>query len=366
MRRYITKKQSLWQRTGGIAVKNLAGITAGCAAGIALTTAVFQAVGSPVQLIWGGSPSRTVHEKKVLRGWGYIRGRSATTLRNKYGSFVTKVHFYSGRRVKKGDCILEYDDFDLRKKIVSVENSIANLKGELASRETRLQLTKLDPLPSDYRNINWKTRRAKELLERTENEWRTYERLYKTKIVSELDLRSKKQAYQDARAAHQIAVSDHERVKSGLSRLYVRNAEEETALLKTKLAGLERELALLNEERKYYRIVTPYDGIIKTNSDTVHAWNNAGTAAACIHRIDRGWYVYAYFEEKDVIHLPDGTKGRFFSTDSGQWYDIRTFEVDKGRSAVGDGVYHLVKFNVLSPVGKGIRLEGNGVVEITL
>ena len=347
-------------------MKNLAGITAGCAAGIALTTAVFQAVGVPAQLMWSGVPFRTAREKKVLRGWGYIRGRSATTLRNKYGSFVTKVHFYSGRRVKKGDCILEYDDFDLRRKIVSVENSIANLKGELTARETRLQLTKLDPLPSDYRNINWKTRRAKELLDRTENEWRTYERLYKSKIVSELDLRGKKQAYQDARAAYQIAVSDNERVKSGLSRLYVRNAEEETALLKTKLAGLEKELALLNEEKKYYRIVTPYDGVIKTYSDTVHAWNNAGTAAACIHKIDRGWYVYAYFEEKDMIHLVDGMKGRFFSSDSGQWYDIKIFEVDKGRSTVGDGIYHLVKFKVLSSVEKGVRLEGNGVVEIPL
>ena len=345
-------------------MKNLAGITAGCAAGIALTTAVFQAVGSPAQLIRDCVPFRTAREKKVIRGWGYIRGWSATPLRNKYASFVTKVHFYSGKRVKKGDCILEYDDFDLRKKIVSVENSIASLRGELASREIRLLLTKLDPLPSDYRNINWKTRRARELLERTENEWRTYERLHKSRIVSELDLRSRRQAYQDALAAYQIAVSDHERVKNGLSRLYIRNAEEETALLKTKLAGLERELALLNEEKKYYRIVTPYDGVVKTYSDTVHAWNSAGTAAACIHRFERGWYVYAYFEEKDVIRLADGLKGRFFSTDSGQWYDIKIFEVDKGRSAVGDGVYHLVKFNVLSPVEKGVRIEGNGVVEI--
>jgi len=33
---------------------------------------------------------------------------------------------------------------------------------------------------------------------------------------------------------------------------------------------------------------------------------------------------------------------------------------------VGDGVYHLVKFSVLSPVEKGVRVEGNGVVEITV
>ena len=68
--------------------------------------------------------------EKIITGYGYIRGRSCTTLRNKYGAYVSKVHFYSDRPVKKGDCILEYDDFDLRQKIVAAENAIANLEKE--------------------------------------------------------------------------------------------------------------------------------------------------------------------------------------------------------------------------------------------
>ena len=298
-------------------------------------------------------------KKRVLTGYGYIRGRSATTLRNKYGAFVTKVNFYSDAKVKKGDCIIEYDDFDLRKKIVSTSSSLNNLKQELLLQQTQLELTRLDPLPSDYRNINWKIKRAKELLDRTENEWSTYDRLHKSKSVSELDWRSKKQAYQDALAAYQIAVSDQSKIKKGLKTLRIEQAEQNVELLKIKIAGLEKELALLEEERKYYKIVTPYDGIIVTNSDTVHAWDNAGTAAACIHRTHRGFYVYSYFEEKDVIHIPNGTAGRFFSNDNGKWYDLRSFDVTKTRTATGDKVFHLVKLRVLCPVGKDITMEGN-------
>ena len=322
---------------------------------------------SPAPALFQESPER------VIRGYGYIRGRSRTSLYNKYGSYVKKVYYYSNTKVKKGDCILEYDDFDLRKKITSLENDIANTKSELAIQETQLKLKKLDPLPSDYRNISWKTKKARELLDKAENEWRAYAKLYKSKSVSELDLRSKKQAYQDALASYQISVSDQEKVKCGLSKLYIQSAEENVAKLKIKLKGLERDLAILNEERQYYRIVTPYDGIIKTNSDTVHAWDNPGTAAAVIHQVKRGFYIYSYFEEKDIIHIKDGTIGRFYCTDTGKWYDIKSFEVSRSRTATGDKVFHLVKFVVTSQVhqdlrqkGKGFRVDATGIVEIKI
>lgn len=317
--------------------------------------------------------SKTEPENEVICGYGFIRGSSRTTLYNKYGAYVSKVHYYSNARVKKGDCILEYDDFDLRKKIVSQTNSIANLRREIRIMENQFQLTRLNPLPSDYRNTSWKTKKAKELLDRTENEFRTYERLFKSQSVSELDLRSKKQAFLDALASYKIALSDQEKVNRGLTALYIKASELELAALKTKLAGAEKELELLHEERKFYKITTPYDGIIVTNSDTVHIWDDPGTAAAVIHRSTKGFYIYSYFEEKDLIHIPDGTPARFFSNDSGKWYDLKSFEITRTRTTSGDKVFHLVKFKVLSPVepdlrkqGKGIRMDGNGIVEIKI
>ena len=300
--------------------------------------------------------------EKIITGYGYIRGRSCTTLRNKYGAYVSKVHFYSDRPVKKGDCILEYDDFDLRQKIVAAENAIANLEKELALQRTKLELTKLDPLPSDYRNLSLKVHRAKVLHDLAHKEWHTYKTLYAGKSVSELDMRAKEQAYEDARAAWEIAVNDRKRVDQGVRQLNIRQAEQNVTLLETKIEGLKKELALLYEQRKYYKITTPYDGIIVTDSDTVHAWDNAGTAAAYIHRVERGYYIYSYFEEKDIIHLPNGTKGEFFSNDTGKYYDLVSFDTTRTRTAVGDKVFHLVKFRVLSPVDKGVTMNGAGVV----
>lgn len=302
--------------------------------------------------------------KKVLTGFGYIRGSSQYALKNKYASFVSKVHIYSYNRVKKGDCILEYDDYDLRVKIADKENSIANLKQEIALQETKLQLVKLDPLPSDYRNINWKTARAKELLERTENEWIVYRRLHRSKSVSDLDMRSKKQAYLDAKAAYQITVSDQEKVNSGLKKLYLLQAEQQLELLKTKLAGLERDLELLNEQRKYYKIIAPHDGLIKTHSDTVGAWNAAATEAACLHK-EAHYKLYAYFAEEDMPFIKRGMNAKFFSHDSGKWYEARAIELTRSRTAVGEGVYHLVKFTVTSPeIAKDIRVRKEGSINI--
>ena len=301
--------------------------------------------------------------KKEIIGFGYIRGSSQYALKNKYASFVSKVHVYAYNRVKKGDCILEYDDYDLRVKIADTENDIAALKKEIALQETKLALVKLDPLPSDYRNINWKTSRAKELMERTENEWMVYRRLYRNKSVSDLDMRSKKQAFHDAQAAYQITVSDREKVGKGLSKLYVQQAEQQLDLLKTKLAGLERDLELLNEQRKYYKIIAPHDGLIRTHSDTVGAWNAAATEAACLHK-EAHYKLYCYFAEEDMPYIKDGMTARFFSHDNGKWYEAKSFELTRSRTAVGDGIFHLVKFRVTSDIAKDIRCGKDGKIRI--
>ena len=337
------------------------------AAGAAAVWGVCQNLcGSKAPEVVETAPKQVVPEKKkkVITGYGYIRGYSATTLRNKYAAYVKKVYFYSDAKVKKGDCILEYDDFDLRKKIITAENSIANVKRELEYLQTQLELTLLDPLPSDYRHVTLKTRRAKELLDRSEREYLAYKTLYASKSVSELDMRSKKQAYEDAHAAYEIAVADQAKVKKGLRELRIKQAQQDVEACKTKLAGLEKELQILNEERKFYKIISPYDGIIVTNSDTVYAWNNAAVSAAVIHKIHKGYYIYSYFEEKDIVHIPDGTPGKFYSTDDGQSYDLKSFEVSSSRTAVGEKVYHLVKFRVLSPVGKRVSMEGNGIITV--
>ena len=69
--------------------------------------------------------SKDKKRPRIVRGTGFVRGRSTRTLKNKYAAYVSKVNFYSQARVKKGDVIIEYEDFDLRNEITKLENSIA-------------------------------------------------------------------------------------------------------------------------------------------------------------------------------------------------------------------------------------------------
>ncbi|MBR7108350.1 MAG: HlyD family efflux transporter periplasmic adaptor subunit [Lentisphaeria bacterium] len=331
--------------------------------GIAGSVAVFLAMDNGKESKCEKTSPLAVPAPREIIGYGYLRGNSQYALKNKYGAFVSKVNIYSYNRVKKGDCILEYDDFDLRCEITDAENAFAQLEKDLALKQTQLELVKVDPLPSDYRNINWKVSRAKELLARTENEWRVYQRLFRNKSVSDLDLRDKKQAYYDALAAYRITVADQEKVSRGLRKFYLLKAEQEVEAIKTKIENAKKELALLQEKRKYYKIIAPHDGIIKTHSDTVGAWNAAATEAACLHK-EKYYKLYAYFAEEDIPFIKNGMKARFFSHDSGKWYDATAFELTRSRTAVGDGVYHLVKFRVTSDMSKDLKVSGKGTVNI--
>ena len=119
-----------------------------------------------VETCWAESPGSTKvnaenreqgkKRTRIVRGTGFVRGRSTRTLKNKYASYVSKVNFYSQARVKKGDVIIEYDDFDLRNEITKLENSIAEKEQELKRARLDLALTRLDPLPSTYRNLRLK------------------------------------------------------------------------------------------------------------------------------------------------------------------------------------------------------------------
>ena len=132
------------------------------------------------------------HGNREISFVGYIRGRSQTTLKNKYAGFVSKVRIYSHSRVKKGDVILEYDDLALRTAVEKAEHNIAEQQKVLEKKKLNLVLTKIDPLPSEYRNLYWKRKIAQENLERSAHEYNVYQRLHGSKIVTDLAYREKR------------------------------------------------------------------------------------------------------------------------------------------------------------------------------
>ncbi len=307
-------------------------------------------------------------KEKLIRGVGYVRGRSRVTLKNKFAGFVSKVNILSQQRVKKGDVILEYDDLDLRTDIEKLEHSIAEQKKSLELKEIDLQLKRIDPLPSEYRNTKWKLSATQKRLERYTHELDVYKRLYRSNSVSELSLREKDQEVKETEADLLSYSNDLNKLKSGLADIYIRSAEQEVAAAKQKLEHLERELELMKEQQKYYRIVAPFDGLCITNSDVVHAYNSAGTDAAEVHRDDRK-LIYAYFDEKDIPYIVEGRACRFRSNQhdaaKNGFFTVLPYQVKKSRTSYGDRCFFLVKFRVLKePVP--LRIDSVGTVEIVV
>lgn len=306
-------------------------------------------------------------QKKTITALGRVRGRSQMTLRNKYAGFVSKVNYYSQRRVKKGDVILEYDDLELQKAIKKVEHSIAEQQKLLARKKHSLYLTRLDPLPSEYRNLYWKQKKAVENLEKAAHEYDVYQRLHGSKIVTDLAFREKKEAFKKSEAEVKQIDNDMRILKKGLADLYVKMAEMEVEEAEIRLRNLQDELVLLRSEQKYYRITAPYDGLCITNSDTVHGYNSAGTNAAEVHRDDRK-LIYAYFQDQDICHVREGMTARFISNqypDDKQGAELRAFKVESSRTIYGNNIFFLVEFHVVKEPYP-LRIGSLGTVEITL
>ena len=284
-----------------------------------------------------------------IYGFGYVRGRSQTTLKNKYAGFVKKVHYYNYAKVKKGDVILEYDDLDIRTDIQKLEHKITEQQKTVELKKIALAMTVIDPLPSQYRNLQLKRQSAQATLDRTAHEHEVYRRLSKNKIVADLTYREKMENFKSSQAELKQLEQDMKLLNKGLTDLYIKKAELELADAETKLKDLKEELSLLKEELKYYKIVAPYDGMVITNSDTVHGYDAVGTSAAAVHRIDRK-YVYSYFTVEDVRHIHVGDKMKFISHDKTrdkQGAILQVFDIATGRTTYGDKTYFTVKCKVI-------------------
>ena len=304
---------------------------------------------------------------QILQFTGYVRGIGRTTLKNKYAGFVSKVRVYSHHHVKKGDVILEYDDLTWRTAMEKLKNSIAEQEKILLRKKLNLILTKLDPLPSEYRNLYWKRKIAQDNLERSSHAFNVYRRLHNSKIVTDLVFREKQEAFLNSQAEVRKIDNDMKILKKGLADFYIKSAESEVSEAETKLKALESELSLLKEEGKYYKIRAPYDGYCITNSDTVHGYNPAGTAAAEVHRVDKK-LVYSYCPERYLHYVREGEVYQFVSNqypDDRQGFEMKCLEIKQDRYQYGDESYFFVKFSV-EKEPYPLRIGSVGKLEIPL
>ena len=309
------------------------------------------------------------HPGKMVKGFGYVRGSSMITLKNKYAGYVKKVNFYTGQKIMCGDVIIEYDDLDWRLRLTQAANAVREQQKVVESKELALQLKKLNPLPSEYRNASWKQMAAKEKLSRLKQELDAYEKLHGNRIVSDFSLREKTQDYKDAEADVESLSHDISIINKGLGALYIDIAEKDLEDARTKLEDLKKVQSLIEEDGNHYRIVSPRNGIVVNNSDTVNAYDGAASNVAEIHSFNNGSYVYCYFDEREVGYVTEGKVYRFrttqFDCTKNGYPLIRPFEVKKNRSSSGDRSLYLVKCQLVSsPIP--LRINSTGQMEIDI
>ena len=303
----------------------------------------------------------------VVRAIGRVRSSSNVTLRNKFPGFVSKINFYSQRRVKKGDVILEYDDYELRVAIQKLEHSITEQKLLIEEKKLNLELVRLNPLPSEYRNLHWKRRIAQENLTKTSHTFNVYKKLHGSKIVADLDYLDKKEAFINAEAELKKIDNDMQILKKGLAALYIRKAEAELADAVNKLQNLETQLKLRKEEQKYYKIVSPCKGTVITYSNVVHGYYSAGTSAAVVHRDGRK-DVYAYFRDRDLRYIHEGMTLRFKSNQyppDMQGAEVKIHKINCYHTVYGDQSYFLVESHVTKEPYP-LRIDSAGTLEATV
>ena len=307
-------------------------------------------------------PPAPAPKTEIIRAYGYVRGISAWTIKNKYSGYVTKVNFYSQQPIKKGDVILEYDNKEWRTDMEAKQNEIKNLEQEIALKQLQLELKKLDPIPSNYRNIQWKMVAAKEKLDKLQNEMDVYNSLHSDSIISHLTYREKAEEYMSSKAEHESAVNDWEVVKNGLGKLYISISTQELDTIKVKLAGKKRELALLEEEGKHYQVVASHDGICINNYDTVGGYIPALASAAVIHKTAKK-LVYCYVPEK-YLHLFRTKQNYTFRSvvQPDQKYEAHVYDID-GRTIYGNTSYFLLK-GVLQGETENLRVDDQGWIEL--
>ncbi|MCQ2378844.1 MAG: HlyD family secretion protein [Victivallaceae bacterium] len=306
---------------------------------------------------------------RTVIGAGTVRGSAVIALKNKYAGFIKKVYYYTGQTVKQGDVILEYDDLDWRLKSTQAANAVIEQQKVVEAKELALQLKQLNPLPSEYRNTTWKQMAAKEKLDRLKHELEVYRKLHGNQIVSDFTLREKTQDYKDAEAevesfSHDISIINH-----GLGALYVAIAEKELDDARTKLANLEKVRALIEEDGNHYRIVSPRNGIVVNNAETVNSYTGAAATVAEVHSFNNGYYVHCFFSESDIGFVTVGKTYRFRTTlfDCGRkgFPMVKPFRVSRSNTTAGGKTLYLVECQLVSTPAP-LPIKSTGQMEIDI
>jgi len=249
----------------------------------------------------------------VVYGRGVIEGLREYEIKSTVQSRISALHFRPGDNVKKGDLLLEIDDRELKEKHLQLQHTVKELEAEVRMKEVKLELTRHDPLPKEYRHTSIKVEEAREREVKSRRELLTFRELRTRDAISEMELQRKEIEYIQHQAELKSQEEDYRKLQTGLAQKIVAAAEAEIEWLKSRLAGRQKELAMLETQLSEYRFRAPEDGTLAYIPTKIGEYVAPGDTIAVLAAAGPRKFK-AYIDEKYIHKVREGNKVRVASS----------------------------------------------------
>lgn len=209
---------------------------------------------------------------------------------------VTKLLIDDNQSVKKGELLLEIDPNDYQVALNQAE-------AKLAEAEAKLKITDHD-ITKNESNVNQAvddTSSAKSKLDFAQKDYKRYNDMYKTGVVSKQDYDRSSKELEVSTSNYQ---SSNNRANAMKSELKSTIAKSESVQAEIKRLQAEVEQAKLN--LSYTRIYAPSDGLI--SSRTVEQGNYVQIGQPLFAVVPQQMWVVANFKENQLTNMHKGQK----------------------------------------------------------
>lgn len=303
----------------------------------------------------------------IVEGRGSVAGKREYYMKSRVRSTISNIFFKSGDFVKKGQVMLTLDDRDYQEHCLKLRNSISELTAEIKSAEADLAVTKLDPLPKEYRHAEISYKEYSDRIVREKESLAAYRNLQKSGAVPLVEINKKEIEFIHNQGELQRMKRDVELVKKGLSQAFIAQKEAALNLLKTRLTNLQKELELYLSHKSDYTFIAPEDGYISNIPTKIGIYVDAGDDIVTFAAQGDKKFL-AQIHEKDIYKIQEGQSIRVKSNQYNYfehgYFTGKIYAIDELPHLVGDTPYYTVRIHLNDKPDKPLRLGSSGGVEI--
>lgn len=198
--------------------------------------------------------------------------------------------------VKKGDLLLEIDPNDYIVKLSQAEAKLAEAKARLnvSSHDVSKNTSTVHQATDD-------TESAMSKLDFAQKDFKRYDDMYKTGVVSKQDYDRSSKELEVSKANYQSAYNRKKAIKSELD-----SSIAKTQTVQAEIQRLEAEVEQAKLNLSYTKIYAPSDGLIASRS--VEQGNYVQTGQPLLAVVPRTVWVVANFKEGQLTHMHPGQK----------------------------------------------------------